>query len=243
MGTTRCGPAVVKVTADGAGGYVLVAEVDGFFGVAREVLHETGPNVPIVAQHDVSVGVHAHHGRLGAQLNHGGALVEAYAQLHVMACRSRHLAAVAHALNAPDATASVVERHLTAVGDAVPDANGAVLAASDDDGKLGVEENTGDVFGVALQHLNACLGLIVPDADRLWGRVGNRIDLIVRARYEVWLIASGGVVNAIHAHLVLVEGEIGGSSVQTPHLNRVVERAGSERVAILRIEMHLHHIM
>jgi hypothetical protein len=39
----------------------------------------------------------------------------------------------------------------------------AVLGAGDEDGEARVEEDGGDVVGVALQHLHAGLGLVVPD--------------------------------------------------------------------------------
>ena len=125
----------------------------------------------------------------------------------------------------------------------MPDANGTVLAARQKNRQLRVEEDARHVLRVALQRLDARLRLVVPDAHRLRGRAGHSTNLVVGAGDEIGLVAGGGVVDAIHAHLVLVEGEVGRGRVQAPHLDRVVQRAGGERVAVLRVEAHLHHVV
>ena len=50
---------------------------------------------------------------------------------------------------------------------------GTYLATRDDDREAGVEEDGSDVVGVALEGLDAGLGLVVPDADLGGGWVGG----------------------------------------------------------------------
>ena len=49
----------------------------------------------------------------------------------------------------------------------MPQLDGPVLAPADDERQLGVEANRRDVVRVALERLDARLGLVVPDLDRL----------------------------------------------------------------------------
>ena len=218
-------------------------EIEVLLGLALHALDHARLDVPVVAEHNVPVGVHAHHGRFGAQLDHRAALVEADTQLHIKKGRCPNLRAVVDRLDAPHSAAAVVQRHLATVGHAVPDANRAVLAACDDHRQLRVEENARDVLRVALERLDARLRLVIPDADRLWVRLEKQKNLVVRSRHQIGLVAGNGVVDAIHAHFVFVEREEGGGGVQSPHLDRVVQSARRERVTVLGIESDLHHVM
>ena len=106
-----------------------------------------------------------------------------------------------------------------------------------------MEQNRGYVLRVALERLDARFGLVVPDADRLRSQNGETGYLVVGAGEEIRLVSRGGVAETVHAGFVLVEGVVGRARVETPDLDRVVERAGSERVAVVGVELHLHHIM
>lgn len=57
----------------------------------------------------------------------------------------------------------------------MPDANRPVFAAGDQDGEFGVEENSSHVLGVAVERLDAGLGLVVPDPDGLMRREGEAL--------------------------------------------------------------------
>ena len=143
-------------------------KIEVFLRLALHALDHARLDVPVVAEHNVPVGVHAHHGGFGAQLDHRATLVEADTQLHIKKGGCPNLRAVVDRLDAPHSAAAVVQRHLAAVGHAVPDANCAVLAARDDHRQLRVEEDARDVLRVALERLDARLRLVIPDADCLW---------------------------------------------------------------------------
>lgn len=80
---------------------------------------------------ELPAAVHGHCGLLPAQLYEDRALV----------VPDGHVVRPLEAGNVPDALEAVVERVLEAVGVGVPDADGAVLGAGQDDGQLGVERD------------------------------------------------------------------------------------------------------
>ena len=125
----------------------------------------------------------------------------------------------------------------------MPDPQRPVLAPRHDDWQLRVEENRGYVLCVAFQRLDARFRLIVPDADRLGSSNVETEYLVVRAGEEIRLVSRGGVAEPVHTGFVLVERVVGRARVEAPDLDRVVEGAGSERVAVFRVELHLHDIM
>ena len=106
-----------------------------------------------------------------------------------------------------------------------------------------MEQNRGYVLCVAFERLDARFGLVVPDADRLRSQNGETEYLVVGAGEEIRFVSRGGVAETVHARFVLVEGVVGRARVEAPDLDRVVEGAGSERVAVFGVKLHLHHIM
>ena len=75
----------------------------------------------------------------------------------------------------PEPLEAVVERGLQAVRRGVPEFDGAVLRAGDDDGELRVEADSADVVPVALQRLHAGLGLVVPHLGHLVVCPGDQV--------------------------------------------------------------------
>lgn len=72
-------------------------------------------------------------------------------------------------------------------------------------------------------------------------REKEKTHFVVRARNQIGFVVRAAVVDAVHTHLVLIQGEVGRGRVQAPDLNCVVERAGGECVAIFGVELDLHH--
>lgn len=70
---------------------------------------------------------------------------------------------------------------------------------------------------------------------------GEEGYLVVGAGDQIRFVVRAAVVDAVHTHLMLVQGEVGRGGVQAPHLDCVVQRARREGVAVLGVELHLHH--
>ena len=82
----------------------------------------------------------------------------------------------------------------------MPYSESAVFRPGENDRQLWMKGYCGDVVGVALQRLNAGFVLVIPNLDLA----------VVRARDQVRLVAAGVVVNAVHALLVTLQGEVRG---------------------------------
>ena len=86
---------------------------------------------------------------------------------------------------------------------------------------------------VTFKRLHTRLGLIVPNLDQF----------IVRARDEVWTIASSEILHAIDAFLVPLKREVWGRLTDRPHLDGSVQRRRGKSVRVLRVESSLHDIV
>mmetsp|Transcript_29145 Transcript_29145/g.66075 ORF Transcript_29145/g.66075 Transcript_29145/m.66075 type:complete len:475 (-) Transcript_29145:497-1921(-) len=135
----------------------------------------------------------------------------------------------------PDALEEVVEGGLEAVGGAVPDAHGAILAAGEDDGQRGVEKRGRDIIRVAGERLDAMLGLVVPDLH----------SAVIRPGYQVGLLAPRGVLDAVYAALVTGEGEVGCriAASDAPDLDGAIQGARREDGVVLGVPLGHHDVV
>src|SRR5690348_16199478 len=83
-----------------------------------------------------------------------------------------------HETDRPDAFEAVVESLLESIRVRVPNSDGAVLGAGDDDRQRRMEDGGGDVVRVTLERLHAGLVLIVPDLGQLVVAAGDKVGLL-----------------------------------------------------------------
>ncbi|GIX66022.1 ribosomal protein L35, putative [Babesia caballi] len=185
------------------------------------------------AHHHELAPVQRHQRALAAELHHQRALVRPQRQVGGVA---RH---------APDLAHGEVDAALHLVQRAVPQVELAVLAAADEQRQPRVVHQARHRQRVLLQHLQTQLRLVVPHADRL----------VVAARYDVGVRRHRGVLDAVDAARVPLEREggprrrvAGRPAVRhvlrhAPELDAVVQRAGRERVHVLRAPLGHHHVV
>ena len=175
------------------------------------------------APDDLTGAVHAHHGLIATDLEHHRPFV----------VTDRHRIRSLQATDRPNPLQSIVERVLQAIRILMPDAQRPVLAPGDDHGKFGVEAHRRNVVRVTFERLNARFRLVIP----------NLSQLIVSAGDEVRAIAAGEVVDAVDPFFVTLERKIAHRRRHVPHLDGAIERGAGERVRILRVEHHVHHVV
>ena len=177
----------------------------------------------VLGPDDLAAAVHGHGGLLASQLDEHAALVVA----------DGDVVGALEAAYGPDALEAVVERVVETVGVGVPELDGAVLAAGENERQLGVKRDARDVLRVAVERLHARLVLVVPDLD----------ESVVGARDQVGLVAAVVVVDAVDALVVALEREVGRRGAELPHLDGLVERGRGERVVVLGVEDDLHDVV
>ena len=96
-----------------------------------------------------------------------------------------------------------------------------------------METDHADVLGVSLERLQAGLVLVVPDLDHH----------VVGARHKERFFAALVVIDRVDALGVALQRVVGRRRPDRPDLDRRVERRRGERVRVLRVEHHLHHVM
>ena len=135
--------------------------------------------------------------------------------------------------DAPRTLQPVAQRVLQPIRAAVPDLHRPVLAPTDDDREVGVEDRKRDVVGVALHRLNAALAEVVPDLDRF----------VVAGRDEVRLVRAGVELDVVDALAVRLHREVGHRRAERPDLDRAVQTRGGERVCVFEVDGDVHDIM
>jgi len=81
--------------------------------------------------------------------------------------------------------------------------------------------------------LNACFGLIIPNAD----------SFVIATGDQVGFVAAVVVIDAINALVVAFEGEIGDWGAEVPNFDGMIQRGGSKGVGVLWIELDLHDVV
>ena len=92
--------------------YIFVHGIErGFLGTPQ-ILQDRGLNIPIIAQHQMSIPIHRQNRNFRPQLDHRRALIEPDSQLRLTLLPQSHLARLLRALHRPHAATRVVQRQL-----------------------------------------------------------------------------------------------------------------------------------
>jgi len=94
--------------------------------------------------------------------------------------------------NTPSALQGIVERIFDSVGSAVPDLDRSILASTDDDREVGVEDGERNVVRMTLHRLHTALAEVVPHFDGLVIAGGDEVGL-VGAGIEIDIVDTIGV--------------------------------------------------
>ena len=153
-------------------------------------VHHALPHLLPHAPHHAALRVHAHRGTRAAHRVDAVALVVA----------QNHVVVVAAQTDAPRSVQRGLQDHaLATIRAAVEDDHLVVLAAAQQIGKTRVELHRGEVVFVPRERLNARLGLVVPDFDRLEGERKREGNAVVAAGGQVGFVVAGVEVQAVYA--------------------------------------------
>ena len=153
-------------------------------------VHHALPHLLPHAPHHAALRVHAHRGTGAAHRVDAVALVVA----------QNHVVVVAAQTDAPRSVQRGLQDHaLATIRAAVEDDHLVVLAAAQQIGKTRVELHRGEVVFVPRERLNARLGLVVPDFDRLEGERKREGNAVVAAGGQVGFVVAGVEVQAVYA--------------------------------------------
>ena len=135
--------------------------------------------------------------------------------------------------NTPSALKSIIECVFHSIGPAVPNLDCSILASTDDDREVWVENGERNVVGMSLHGLHTALAKIVPHFDGLVVACGN----------EVRLVGAGVEIDVIDAFVVSFHCEIGIWGADGPHLDSAIKTGRDKCVGVLGVEGEIHDVV
>jgi len=136
--------------------------------------------------------------------------------------------------NTPGAFECIAEGILESVRVAIPDLDGPVLTATNDDWEIGMEDGKRRVIDMPLHcSLYAAFGEVIQDVD----------GLVVSGSDEIPTIGTRTKVDVIDTLIMCIHCKVGMWRAERPHFDSAIETGRRECICVFWVECNVHDVV